>query len=74
MSLSYSQISNVTPDESISQINYNVNIDNEDMGESTISMNPCLSGLSRSPAYFIVTKDTLAEGKAFLKVSTWLQD
>ena len=71
MSLSYFQVSDVSPDESISQVIYSVNIDDEDNEEgSSISMGPCLSGLSGSPAYFIVTMDTLAEGKALLKVFT----
>jgi hypothetical protein len=80
MSLPFSQLSDVAPEESISQVNFDGNIDEEKNihggkgRQSTpvaVDMGPVRNGLNGSPAYFIVTKDTLAEGQAFLKVSTY---
>src|SRR5579871_880666 len=79
MSLPFSQLSDVAPEESISQVNFDGNIREEKdiyggQGRQSTSiaveMDPVTNGLNGSPAYFIVTKDTLAEGQAFLKVST----
>ena len=74
MSQSFSQRSDVGPDESISQVNFNEDVysDQEkisitkDVAASTRPHSTSLTNLS----YFNVNKDNLEEAKSFLKVSS----
>ena len=74
MSCPSAHISEVGPDESISQINFNFdeeNIYGDSRSYSTL-MDPSASEGSRvltgKAAYFIVTAENLIEGRSFLKV------
>jgi len=74
MSQSFSQRSDVGPDESISQVNFNEDVysDQEkisitkDVAASARPHSTSLTNLS----YFNVNKDNLEEAKSFLKVSS----
>ena len=78
MSDSLSEQIELLPDESVSQFNFDDDIqkDNEDLyddGESEASSARILSGRASSCAssesvYFIVTEATLGEGQVFVKV------
>jgi hypothetical protein len=79
MSCPSTHVSEVGPDESISQINFNIdkeNIYGDSMSYSTL-MDPSASEGARVPngkaAYFIVTVENLTEGRSFLKVDPRFQ-